>query len=62
HQPPRGPGRSNQFEERLRGKVLHHPSHHHPPSTGPSLETLAAASSGTKSRFKFMETPGLKLQ
>ncbi|MED6214353.1 hypothetical protein PIB30_102224 [Stylosanthes scabra] len=37
-----------------------------PPSSsqhaGPSVETLAAASSGTKSRFKFMETPGLKQQ
>ncbi|MED6142544.1 hypothetical protein PIB30_114837 [Stylosanthes scabra] len=29
---------------------------------GPSVETLAATSSGTKSRFKFMETPGLKQQ
>ncbi|MED6222475.1 hypothetical protein PIB30_064802 [Stylosanthes scabra] len=37
-----------------------------PPSSsqhaGPSVETLVVASSGTKSRFKFMETPGLKQQ
>ncbi|MED6172523.1 hypothetical protein PIB30_050830 [Stylosanthes scabra] len=37
-----------------------------PPSSsqhaGPSVEILAAASAGTKSRIKFMKTPGLKQQ
>ncbi|MED6160997.1 hypothetical protein PIB30_056596 [Stylosanthes scabra] len=51
----------------IRGKTMRKsPSPVEPSSSsqhaGPSVETLAAASAGTKSKFKFMETPELKQQ